>query len=75
MQHDYVEKSVPINRELSYVKRVFYLEDYAKELRYSHIPGVFKNMFDHSVKEAIELIRTYGLKFALLSFFEIRRMF
>ena len=69
VQHDYVEKSVPINRELSYVKRVFYLEDYAKELRYSHIPGVLKNMFDHSVKEAIELIRTYGLKFALLSFF------
>ena len=69
VQHKYVEKSIPINREMSYVKRVFYLEDYAKELRYSHIPDVLKRMFDRSVKEAIELVRTYGLKFALLSFF------
>ncbi len=63
-QHEYMEASVPINREMGYVGRIFYLEDYAKELRFSQIPHVLKQTFEDAVKRSIGLIRTYGVKFA-----------
>ena len=59
----------PNRREKSYVQRVVFLRDYAKDMRTSDI---FKIMF-RKMKSAVEknraIIKKYGIKVAILEFF------
>ena len=49
-------------RIISYVQRVFYLRDYAKELRLSEMPVLIKKKFNEAITSLIDNVRLYGLK-------------
>jgi len=53
------EEFNPINRKLSYVERVFYLPEYAKELRQGDISGHLRNMYGEVTDEKIATTKKY----------------
>lgn len=56
----------PIRRKLSYIGRVFYLQDYAKELRQGGIAKHLQDEYHATTHEKIACIKKYmGLKFVL----------
>ncbi len=64
------EKSLemnPINRKLSYIGRVFYLQDYAKELRQGEIAEHLRNDYKTTAESKIECIKKYMGKIFILS--------
>lgn len=61
-QLEFVEKSTPINRRIGYVNRVFYLNDYSKEMRVYNATGLFEEKFVSSTKDLTELILNRGKK-------------
>lgn len=64
VRHRYYEKQVDISREQGYVRRVFYLNEYAKELRlFSELPQLITSMYDNAVKKVLLLIKKYAKKF------------
>lgn len=56
------------SRKRDYVKRVFYLADYAKEMRLTNINRVMFKKFYEAIKELKGVIKKYGLKVALLDY-------
>lgn len=56
------------SRKRDYVKRVFYLADYAKEMRLTNINRVMFKKFYEAIKELKGVIKEYGLKVALLDY-------
>ena len=61
IQHKYYEAKIPFQREAGYAQRMFYLREYAKELRlFSRFPAVIKTKFDYAVDKLISLIDLYG---------------
>lgn len=56
----------PLERKSGYVKRVFKLPDYAKELRVTHVAEKLFEMHDDTTEEKKKTISAYGKKFALL---------
>jgi ATP-binding cassette subfamily B protein len=63
--HDYKLAEKTVNRRNDYIKRTFYLGEYAKEMR---IGGMYKNMLNDlnlTFKEYIRLIKKYGWKITL----------
>ncbi len=52
----------PIGRRTDYVGRVFYLQDYAKELRQGGIAEHLKEDYQKSTKEKIACIKKYSIK-------------
>lgn len=59
------------SRERDYIKRTFYLSDYAKEMRLTGISNVLLGRFFKAVKELKYIIRKQGLKIAVLDYFSI----
>ena len=55
-----------VNRRRDYSQRVFYLADYAKEMRLSNFPFMFIKRFQEASRENIELLGKYGKKIAIL---------
>lgn len=63
--HDYKLAEKTVNRHNDYVKRTFYLGEYAKEMR---IGGMYKNMLkdlNSTYKDYLALIKKYGWKITL----------
>lgn len=56
------------SRKRDYVKRVFYLADYAKEMRLTNINRVMFKKFYEAIKELKRVIKKHGLKVALLDY-------
>ena len=56
------------SRKRDYVKRVFYLADYAKEMRLTNINRVMFKKFYEAIKELKGVIKKHGLKVALLDY-------
>ena len=52
----------PVQRKADYIGRVFYLADYAKEIRLSRVGEVLNREFDQSVDSLIGSVRRYGKK-------------
>ncbi len=66
IQLKYTDEMNPLDRKEQYIKRVFKLPDYAKELR---ITSVFRNLFEEHNKNTDEkkkLVVKYGLRLALI---------
>lgn len=61
-QLEFIEKSTPINRRIGYVNRVFYLNDYSKELRTYDATDMFEDKFVTSTNELTDLILNRGKK-------------
>ena len=58
----YYERSVecnPINRKLGYICRVFYLPEYAKEIRSGNIANHMHNEYDKTTKEKISVVKKH----------------
>ena len=52
----------PIQRKSDYISRVFYLADYAKEIRLSHVEDILNKEFDNSIDSITNKIKMYGKK-------------
>ncbi|AVP55899.1 ABC transporter ATP-binding protein (plasmid) [Clostridium tetani] len=59
-------ESVYPNRKITYVNRVFYLKDYAQELRMTDISTPLYSYYDYSFKEVLQIIKKYGVKQCIL---------
>ncbi len=57
----------PIGRKLGYISRVFYMPDYAKELRHGKIAEHLKNEYRKTTDEKIHCIKKYSRKIFLFS--------
>ncbi len=69
-KHDLKSAKKPINRRASYVRRTFYLGEYAKEMR---IGGMYRNMLRdlrNTYAEYKEIYRKYGLKMAIYGYIQ-----
>ena len=53
---------MPKQRYVDYIGRVFYLQDYAKEIRTSSVKGILFKKFNDSFLEIINIIKRYSLK-------------
>ncbi|MGD9567170.1 MAG: ABC transporter ATP-binding protein [Sedimentibacter sp.] len=63
IQHKYYMDKIPYQRESEYVKRLFYLKEYAKELRlFCEFPNVILNNFNKAFDKLISLTCIYGKK-------------
>jgi ATP-binding cassette subfamily B protein len=58
----------PIQRKRSYINRVFYLNNYAKEIRLNNVANKLKKDFDSSNKEILSTIDRYSKKQIILGF-------
>ncbi len=67
VNYKYSEESNSINRKKSYSKRVFYLQQYAKELRTSKIKKLIFNNFNDSVEKDVTIWKKYWKKLMGLS--------
>ena len=61
---EFQEKS----RIKNYVNRVFYLREYAKELRTSNINRVMMSTYSNSIREIINTIKKYRFKLSAISY-------
>ncbi|MBE6730404.1 MAG: ABC transporter ATP-binding protein [Ruminococcaceae bacterium] len=61
------ETSLPI-RKKEYAKRIFYLPEYAKEIKLSKISEEVKRIYSEGTNEHIEKHKTIGVKIAFVSF-------
>lgn len=68
INYDYNMELKEKERKRDYVKRVFYLADYAKEMRLTNISKVMFKKFYESIKELKGVIKKHGLKIALFNF-------
>ncbi len=64
-------ESVKPNRIMDYVNRVFYLNDYAKEIRLSKVYRLMKNKYNEAMKDAIEVNNKHAKKAFILYWFKV----
>ncbi len=55
-----------LDRREGYVQRIFYLNEYAKEMRLGGMPGLMFQKYGDALKEYIALWRKYGFKMIML---------
>ena len=58
-------------RKRDYIKRTFYLADYAKEIKLTNISNVLFGRFIDVIKELKQTIHKHGLKIAILDYWSI----
>lgn len=63
------EERVPISRRADYIKRVFYLADYAKDLRMGEMHDMLYDDFDESEEEELKTVKKHGKPLFILRFF------
>lgn len=68
VNYDYDMEMIDVNRKKDYIKRVFYLKDYAKELRLSNIDKVMLRKYRQAVQEGISVVKKYGYKVAIINY-------
>lgn len=56
------EENIPHNRRVDYIKRVFYLKEYARTIRLSNISNVMKQYFYRALRDSSDVFRKYGKK-------------
>lgn len=57
-------------RKKEYCTRVFYMKNYAEELRMTHVGQLIKHLYEEGTLGLIQNSKQYGLKIALLAFFK-----
>ncbi len=63
------EERVPIGRRADYIKRVFYLADYAKDLRMGEMHDMLYDDFDESEEEELVAVKKHAKPLFFLRFF------
>lgn len=54
------QKNIPLNRKIGYIKRVFYLKEYAKSLRLTNVSAILMNKMRKASDESSEVFRKYA---------------
>lgn len=70
LYHDHFAAQKPIDRKIRYARRVFYLADYAKEMR---VGGMYACMYEEikaAYREYVKLLKNYGVKKAIAEFIQ-----
>ena len=70
VNHDMVAARKPIDRRVKYVRRTFYLGEYAKEMR---IGGMYRRMLDEltaTYTDFRDMMRKYGLRLAIAQYIQ-----
>lgn len=63
-QHDYVVKKVPLQRRQNYIGRIFYLREYAKEMRlFTKLFDLLEEKLAESTNAITDIISKFGKKF------------
>lgn len=65
---DKYEETVAMNRRCDYTRRTYYLGEYAKEMRLSHIYRVMAKRFAMAIKDTKKVIHKYGFKCAFYGY-------
>ena len=55
-------------RQRDYARRIFYLKDYAKDIRLTNIYNVLIKKFKDSISEILSIIKKYGFKLVTIEF-------
>ncbi|MBQ3068832.1 MAG: ABC transporter ATP-binding protein [Clostridia bacterium] len=63
------EERIPISRRADYIKRVFYLADYAKDLRMGEMEEMLFDDFDDSQEKELETVNRHAKPLFFLSYF------
>lgn len=66
-EYKYSVDANPINRKKKYSRRVFYLQQYAKELRTFQIKNLILENFNNSVDQDIKIWKKHSFVFTILS--------
>jgi len=70
LQHDHSVEQKPIDREVKYIRRTFYLSEYAKEMRVSKMPALMLKGLDTTFKKHRALRIKYGIPRAIARFLQ-----
>ena len=62
LYHEHTVEQKPLDREVRYIRRTFYLGDYAKEMRMSGMPAFMLKGLDSTYKKFHALRIKYGIK-------------
>lgn len=62
------QANIPLEREMDYLKRVFYLKEYTKSLRLSEIKNVLIRNFEYSTEKSKELFTQFSKKIIPVNF-------
>lgn len=57
-----------VNRRRNYSRRVFYLSDYAKEMRLTNMPFLMLKRFRQAGRENLKILKKYGLKIGTITY-------
>lgn len=60
----------PVERKRSYFNRIFYLNDYAKEMRLNPVADRLKEEFSQTNAKVYPIVKKYGRKLVVLSFID-----
>ncbi len=62
------QENILYNRKINYVKRVFYLRDYAKELRITNISSTLYDIFEKASNDSSKVYVRYSKKIVIVNF-------
>ena len=57
-----------VNRRRNYSRRVFYLADYAKEMRLTNMPALMLKRFHEAGQENLRILKKYGFKIGTVTY-------
>ncbi len=70
LSHEHTTAQKPIDREVKYIRRTFYLGDYAKEMRMGNMPSRMLRSLDTTYRDYRALRIKYGVKHAIARFLQ-----
>ena len=65
----------PYNRKISYINRVMYLAEYAKEMRITNVFNLMRKQYQESIKGVSDVTQKYAKKAAALHWFYVEFTF
>lgn len=68
LTHEHQVEQKPINRRAEYVRRTFYLGEYAKEMRIGGMYTELLNAFNDTFKDFKALLKKYGFKRTVIAY-------
>lgn len=68
LKHDHISDRKPVERRQKYVRRTFYLNEYAKEMRIGNMHTHMVGELDRTLKDFCALLRKYGWKRAIADY-------
>lgn len=57
----------PHHRKLSYIKRILYIHEYAKDIKLFDVISTGKKYYKNAISEVVKIVKKYGKKIALIN--------